>query len=249
MNRKRDLAAGAFSAWLSETRCAHAEGSGVDVPCGDCVACCTSSYFIHVSPDETAALAAIPAELLFPAPGRPDGTLLLGYDSEGRCPMLRDGRCSIYEQRPRTCRIYDCRVFAAAGLDADRPAITARARRWEFDEASDDDRTRRAAAEPPRASSPNTPRSSRPGRSPTARPISPCSRSGSPTSSSSATNGRARLLWRRPRSRTLRRCSKRSRSRGGQPGLIRERPPHVPAASRERRKALRHRRSAQREAA
>ena len=31
--------------------------------------------------------------------------------------MLIDNQCSIYEHRPRTCRTYDCRVFAAAGLD------------------------------------------------------------------------------------------------------------------------------------
>ena len=31
--------------------------------------------------------------------------------------MLVDGRCSIYEHRPRTCRTYDCRIFTATGLD------------------------------------------------------------------------------------------------------------------------------------
>jgi hypothetical protein len=59
--------------------------------------------------------------------------------------MLRGGRCSIYEDRPLTCRTYDCRVFAAAGIDADRPAITRRARTWVFDLASDDDRRELAA--------------------------------------------------------------------------------------------------------
>lgn len=138
MTDGRELRAGRFSDWLDETRRAHADGADIDVPCGACVACCTSSYFIHVDPDEAGSLAAIPAELLFPAPGRPEGTLLLGHDSQGRCPMLLDGRCSIYRQRPRTCRIYDCRVFAAAGLDADRAAITEMARRWEFDYPADD---------------------------------------------------------------------------------------------------------------
>ena len=47
--------------------------------------------------------------------------------------MLDDGgRCTIYEHRPLTCRTYDCRVFAAAGIDADREEITRRARRWRF---------------------------------------------------------------------------------------------------------------------
>ncbi|MFA6001077.1 MAG: hypothetical protein WC828_03075 [Thermoleophilia bacterium] len=39
-------------------------------------------------------------------------------DCDGCCPMLIDGGCSIYEHRPLTCRIYDSRVFAAAGIVA-----------------------------------------------------------------------------------------------------------------------------------
>jgi len=104
-----------------------------DVPCGDCCACCASSHFVHVGPGEDDALAHIPAELLFPAPGFPAGHVVMGYDERGRCPMLaEDGRCGIYDHRPRTCRVYDCRVFAAAGIAADRAEITRRARRWTF---------------------------------------------------------------------------------------------------------------------
>jgi len=48
--------------------------------------------------------------------------------------MLEDGRCSIYEHRPRTCRVYDCRVFPAAGVEpaAHQPAVAGRAARWTF---------------------------------------------------------------------------------------------------------------------
>src|SRR5438552_2615582 len=93
-----------------------------DVPCAGCTACCTSSQFVHIGPDETDALAHIPAELLFPAPQRPPGHVVLGYDERGHCPMLVDGRCSIYEHRPQTCRIYDCRVFTAAGIELAEPS-------------------------------------------------------------------------------------------------------------------------------
>ena len=137
--------AGRFSAWLRETLAADATGAAVGVPCGDCVACCTSSYFIHIRPDEERALARVPGELLVPAPGAPPGHVVMGYDLKGRCPMLRDGRCTIYEDRPLTCRTYDCRVFTAAGIDADRPAITRRARTWVFDLPSVDDRRELAA--------------------------------------------------------------------------------------------------------
>ena len=87
------------------------------MPCNGCTACCTSSQFVHIGPDETDTLAHIPAELLFPAPLRPRGHVLMGYDERGHCPMLIDNRCSIYEHRPQTCRTYDCRVFPAAGVE------------------------------------------------------------------------------------------------------------------------------------
>jgi uncharacterized protein len=142
---QRDLPAGEFSPWLHGTRIAQREGGGADVPCGDCVACCTSSYFIHIRPEETQTLARIPGELLFPAVGLPQGNVVLGYDEKGRCPMLVEGTCSIYEHRPQTCRAYDCRVFAAAGITADRSAIAQRARRWKFDHPATVDRARHAA--------------------------------------------------------------------------------------------------------
>ena len=129
------LPAGEFSSWLEETRAAIRTGAATEVPCGGCTACCTSSQFVHVAPDETDTLAHIPQDLLFPAPELPEGHVVLGYDERGHCPMLVDGRCSIYEFRPRTCRTYDCRVLPAAGFqhDEDVPVeIGRRATRWRF---------------------------------------------------------------------------------------------------------------------
>ncbi len=40
--------------------------------------------------------------------------------------------CSIYSDRPRTCRHYDCRVFAAAGVEPHQPSIAPRVREWQF---------------------------------------------------------------------------------------------------------------------
>jgi Fe-S-cluster containining protein len=115
--------------WIAEMR---ASGDA-EVPCDGCTACCRSSRFVHVGPDEAAALAAIPGELLFAAPGWPAGWKVMGYDREGRCPMLGDDGCTIYEDRPRTCRTFDCRALAAAGmlkkLEEEAPAIAAAARR------------------------------------------------------------------------------------------------------------------------
>lgn len=123
------------SSWVEEMRAVLRGERSAEVPCGTCTACCTSSQFVLIEEDETDALAHIPAPLRFPAPRRP-GSFVLGYDENGRCPMLANEACSIYEHRPRTCRAYDCRVFAAAGLadDVDGKAmISTAAQAWRFD--------------------------------------------------------------------------------------------------------------------
>ncbi len=137
------LDAGRFSAWLDTIQGVISTGDTSNVPCGSCTACCTSSQFIHIAPDEVDALGVIPRDVLFPAPRLPVGHVLMGYDENGHCPMLIDGACSIYEHRPRTCRAYDCRVFAASGLKLDDPtksAINDQVRRWQFQLADNIDR-------------------------------------------------------------------------------------------------------------
>jgi Fe-S-cluster containining protein len=128
------LSAGDLSSWLLGMQAALRGEREADVPCGGCTACCRSSQFVHIEPDEADALAHIPTALRFPAPGHPKGHVVLGYDQHGRCPMLGEHGCTIYEHRPRTCRIYDCRVFTATGIepDATQPGVAERVRRWRF---------------------------------------------------------------------------------------------------------------------
>ena len=145
-----ELPAGDFTKWLSTMQPALRGETDADVPCGTCSACCTSSQFVPIGPDETDTLARIPAELLFPAPRLAKGHYVLGYDEHGHCPMLADGRCSIYEHRPRTCRTYDCRIFAATGLDIDaddetKGPIAQQVTRWQFTYPTDDDHRRQHA--------------------------------------------------------------------------------------------------------
>ena len=67
----------------------------------------------------------------------------MGYREDGTCPMLHAGKCSIYADRPQTCRDYDCRIFAAAGLDAggeDKHVINRRVRAWRFTYSTDAER-------------------------------------------------------------------------------------------------------------
>jgi Fe-S-cluster containining protein len=143
-----DHPAGDFSQWLRITEASLQTGNGgADVPCGACRGCCRSSMFIHIRPEETRTIQMIPRALLFPAPGLPKGHVLMGYDDKGQCPMLVDNQCSIYEDRPQTCRDYDCRVFAATGIAVDRqsqPEIAQRVRDWVFTYENEESRAEHA---------------------------------------------------------------------------------------------------------
>lgn len=150
MTEDSELAAGDFASWLAGMQSALRGGTDADVPCGDCTACCTASQFVPIGAHETGTLAHIPEELLFPAPGKSRGHFVLPYDERGHCPMLVDGRCSIYDHRPRTCRTYDCRIFAATGLEADAESdtkveIARQSARWRFAFPTPEDRRRQAA--------------------------------------------------------------------------------------------------------
>lgn len=137
------ILAGSFGKWLEETRAALRGDGGAEVPCGDCVGCCVSSYFIPIRPQDADAKASIPAQLLVVAPGQPNGHSMMGYREDGTCPMLHAGKCTIYKQRPQTCRDYDCRVFAAAGIAAggdDKNVINKRVSEWRFHYESECDR-------------------------------------------------------------------------------------------------------------
>ena len=149
-NNQPPLPAGNFSAWLQHARSALVTDCGTDVACGECNACCRSSYFIHIRPEDKQAIARIPRELLFPAPGLPKGNYVLGYDETGRCPMLIDGQCSIYEARPTTCRNYDCRIFPAAGIgpgDDKKERIAQQIKRWQFSYSTTLDRDEHLAVQ------------------------------------------------------------------------------------------------------
>ncbi len=141
------LPAGDFSTWLRDMRRALAGTEGMDVACGDCRGCCTSSYFIKIRPHEIETRRAVGEDCLEPAPEAPAGTMLMGYDKEGHCAMFRGGNCSIYQQRPDTCRTYDCRVFAASGTTPghDRPVISERVSRWRFEYPAERDRDEQRA--------------------------------------------------------------------------------------------------------
>jgi hypothetical protein len=76
-------------------------------------------------------------------PGQP-GRQVLRHDESGHCSALTSEGCSIYAHRPQACRMYDCRIFTAAGLQADAPLIAEQVERWRFSYSSPAARERHA---------------------------------------------------------------------------------------------------------
>jgi uncharacterized protein len=143
--------AGEFGAWLAGARATLRGAVGSEVPCGDCVGCCVSSYHIALRAQDRVVLRRVPAQYLHQqAEASGDTVAWMGFRADGRCPMLGAAGCSVYADRPQTCRDYDCRVFAAAGMlagDARRAAINERVQAWEFGFADEAARAARQALE------------------------------------------------------------------------------------------------------
>lgn len=82
------------------------------VPCDGCTVCCrTPSQWANLEPDE-----ADRYEFTTAFPGDPatyrGSTVALAKHEDGSCVYLVDDKCSIYADRPRACRSYDCRMLA-----------------------------------------------------------------------------------------------------------------------------------------
>jgi Fe-S-cluster containining protein len=130
-----DVDAGDFGQWVRSMTASLQGESGNDVPCGDCVGCCSSSWPIALRPSDARVVAHIPVEWLIDPDNAPHGLRYMGYRDDGTCPMLQSGRCSVYVDRPQTCRDFDCRLFAAAGILSagdNKPLINARIGKWRF---------------------------------------------------------------------------------------------------------------------
>lgn len=131
LNGPHSRDAGEFGGWLTDFRASLRDGSPADVPCDGCTACCRSGKLIPVDDDEAAALTHIPAGALVPMPGEPRRRVL-GHNADGTCSQLTEEGCAVYAHRPRACRAYDCRIFAASGVTPDSPLIAERVEQWRF---------------------------------------------------------------------------------------------------------------------
>lgn len=77
-----------------------------DVPCGSCNACCRSGYDVELTPGEAERLPHVPDRY---------GDPVLPKHDDGSCALLVDGKYSVYDHRPQSCRTYDCRIYALTG--------------------------------------------------------------------------------------------------------------------------------------
>lgn len=143
------LPAGAFARWLEQYLRAQAQAEPTgEVPCGECNACCRASYYIGIAEEERETIERIPRVHLTVSTRSQERHWALEQSCGGSCPMLVDDACSIYEHRPRTCRRFDCRVFAAASLtpgSGPRAAVNQQVWRWRFDYPSPADAMRQTA--------------------------------------------------------------------------------------------------------
>lgn len=83
------------------------------VPCGSCTLCC-QVLSPHLTPEEVSSgkypisLVQPPQEMLWKDPTI--GPIVTMFKNKtGGCSMFVDGACSIYEDRPKACRQFDCR--------------------------------------------------------------------------------------------------------------------------------------------
>lgn len=96
------------------------------VDCGTCSACCRAEFVALVKgddpkdyPEAVKFPEATLAEILPSAIG-----YIIPHGPDGACVYLKDDKCSIYEKRPKMCRVFSCVKFVESIL-----ATTTRAQR------------------------------------------------------------------------------------------------------------------------
>ena len=92
------------------------------VNCRSCRACCVDFADTPVLPFESGDGLDIEVR---------DGKRLLRKKANGECVHLLEGGCSVYEHRPVTCRVFDCRDFAVEKLsNPDLPQLNKAIAQW-----------------------------------------------------------------------------------------------------------------------
>lgn len=122
-----DVHPGSVTTWWRKTRQAARErGEAAAVPCGACNACCrAASLFVVLEPAE---MERLPHELAV-VDGQ-NNIPVLPKSADGACVKLVDGKCSIYPDRPKACRKFDCRMYLFVGVHTTDKALAEGIGRW-----------------------------------------------------------------------------------------------------------------------
>lgn len=76
-----------------------------ELKCNGCTACCKGETILLTNSDEWWEYET----RLVDRPGRPEPEVALAQKEDGSCVYLGEGGCTIYERRPYSCRLFDCR--------------------------------------------------------------------------------------------------------------------------------------------
>ncbi|MDP6705556.1 MAG: hypothetical protein QF893_04350 [Alphaproteobacteria bacterium] len=94
------------------------ERGSIDIPCGDCSACCRSGVPIYED----------------------DGTEI-SKRADGACIHLQaDGKCERHRTRPEHCRLFTCTLMSIAGVVTDSALMNEALAKWEWDLSKPEDR-------------------------------------------------------------------------------------------------------------
>ena len=96
----------------------------IDIPCGDCTACCRSGVPVYED----------------------DGTEIPKAD-DGACIHLKADGCERYETRPSHCRLFSCTMLSIARVVTDSAVMNEALAQWQWDLSSRADREFAEAAE------------------------------------------------------------------------------------------------------
>jgi Fe-S-cluster containining protein len=101
----------------------------VRVPCGSCNACCRTPYLLIELQD--GELGDFPEAVRLEEETGSGNRWMLPKAEDGSCAHLIDGKCSIYQRRPKCCRSYDCRVHILVGCGPNDPILVEALSQWQ----------------------------------------------------------------------------------------------------------------------
>lgn len=107
-----------FLTWLckaGEVISRNVKGESFSINCKGCTICCERHLNVIVSKEEVNENHK-EWDVEFYEVDQTRGLLRIRKNDKGVCVHLLDGRCQIYDNRPRTCRIFDCRQRLIANV-------------------------------------------------------------------------------------------------------------------------------------